>query len=227
MKTCRKKQKAFTLLEVMIASVMGAFIALVALGALRSVTVAKQLISDNTSAADELSFAVRRIHTDLINLYRDSDRSKVKFIGTIEEGDFGPVKNIIFRTVSMIKARPAATESDIYEVQYFLRRDEDGSVLLRRYCPIVGSEDDTETTGGILTVIAEDIIDFDLQYFDGTDWLQEWSENSPPQLVEVTITFGRDPESKKDILTKSFIVGFPRMPRPQRNNSNNNQNSSS
>ena len=116
MKICRKKYEAFTLLEVMIASVMGAFIALVALGSLRSVTAAKELVAENSSVSDELTFAARRIHADLINLYRDGDRSSVKFIGTIENDDYGPVKNIIFRTVSMAKARPADAESDVYEV---------------------------------------------------------------------------------------------------------------
>ena len=220
MKIRRKKYEAFTLLEVMIASVMGAFIALVALGSLRTVTAAKQLVAENSSASDELTFAARRIHTDLVNLYRDGDRSSVKLVGTIEQDDYGLANNIVFRTVSMTRARPADTESDVYEVQYFLRRDDEGSALARRYCPIVGIEQQDESLGGILTIIAEDIIEFDLQYFDGSSWLDEWleTETELPQLVQITIVADtgndrKDEErSEKDLMARSFLVSFPRMP---------------
>jgi len=220
MKIRRKKHEAFTLLEVMIASVMGTFVALVALGSLRTVTAAKQLVAENSSLSDELTFAARRIHTDLVNLYRDGDRSSVKFVGTIEQDDFGAVKNIVFRTVSMTKARPEDTEGDVYEVHYFLRRDDEGSVLARRYCPIVGVEEQDESLGGILTIIAEDIVEFDLQYFDESSWVEEWSETEAelPQLVQVTMSAGTGDEdedkSEKDLITKSFLVSFSRMPVP-------------
>ena len=211
-----KKHKGFTLLEVMIASVMGAFIALVALSSLRTVTAAKELVSENSSVSDELTFAARRIRTDLANLYRDSDISSVKFVGAIEQDASGPVKNILFRTVSMTRARPAAVEGDVYEVQYFLRRDDEGSVLARRYCPIVGIESPEESIGGILTVIAEDITGFDLQYFDGSSWYDEWleTEKELPRLVKVTIAAGADEgdETGKNLIAKSFLVSFPRMP---------------
>ncbi len=218
MKIRGKKCEGFTLLEVMIASVMGAFIALVALSSLRMVTAAKELVSKNSSVSDELTFAARRIRTDLANLYRDSDINSVKFVGTIEQDASGPVKNIVFRTVSMTKARAAAIESDVYEVQYFLRRDGEGSVLARRYCPIVGVESQQESLGGILTIIAEDITGFDLLYFDGSSWYDEWpeTERELPQLVRITIAAGADDgdETGKNLMAKSFLVSFPRMPVP-------------
>ena len=207
-------KRGFTLLEVMIASVMGTFIALVALGTLRTVTTAKAMINDNTTVADELRFAADRIYTDLMNIYRDVDTRNVKFVGTIEDDGYGPAGNLTMRIVGGIKARASEPESDVYEVQYFVSRDGENSVLMRRLCPIVGVEDDTETQGGILTAIAENIIDFDLQYYYEGQWWSEWSteQGSLPSLVSVSLAAaGENATNEQDVMTKSFIVNFPRM----------------
>ena len=90
------------------------------------------------------------------------------------------------------------------------------TVLARRYCPIVGIESLEESTGGILTVIAEDITEFDVQYFDGSSWYDEWpeTEGELPQLIRVTIATGADEEDEtgKKLMVKSFLASFPRMP---------------
>jgi len=213
----------------MVASVIGAFIALVAVGTLRTVTSARERVNNNVTVADELRFAVNMMRTDLMNLYRDADRNNVKFVGIIEETDYGPARNLTMRIVGTAKARADQPEGDIYEVQYFLRRDDDKSVLLRRLCPIVGIEDDAETQGGILTTIAENIIDFDIQYFDGSEWLNEWPRDTKelPPLVQVILTAANSQEAEeKDMVNRSFMVNFPGMAELEEQEADNeNQNS--
>ena len=211
---CNGNKKGFTLLEVMAASMIGAFIALVAVGTLRTVTAARERVNNNVTVADELRFAVNMMRTDLMNLYRDIDRNSIKFDGTIEETNYGLVRSLTMRIVGTAKARANQPEGDIYEVQYLLSRDDENSVLLRRLCPIVGIEEDIETQGGMLTTIAENILDFDIQYFDGTEWLNEWPVEATdlPGLVQVVLTAANSQEAEeKDLVNRSFIVSFPRM----------------
>ncbi len=211
---CNGNKKGFTLLEVMAASMIGAFIAIVAVGTLRTVTAARERVNNNVTVADELRFAVNMLRTDLMNLYRDIDRNSIKFVGTIEETSYGLVRSLTMRIVGTAKARANEPEGDIYEVQYLLSRDEDNSVLLRRLCPIVGIEEDIETQGGMLMTIAENILDFDIQYFDGTEWLNEWPVEATglPGLVQVVLTAANSQEAEeKDLVNRSFIVSFPRM----------------
>jgi len=211
-------RKGFTLVEVMVASVIGAFIALVAVGTLRTVTGTRERVESNCTCAEELRFAADTVRTDLMNLYRDTDASKTKLVGVMAETDGGLIMDLTMRVVGAGPARPGQPEGDVYEVQYFLHKEEkdemEKSVLMRRLCPIVGMEDDIESQGGVLTAIAENIVDFSVQFFDGSEWQMEWGpeQNLLPELVEVSLA-GQlgDNEEKAEIMVRNFIVSFPRL----------------
>lgn len=211
-------RKGFTLVEVMVASVIGTFIALVAVGTLRTVTGTRERVEANCRCAEELRFAADMVRTDMMNLYRDTDASKTKLVGVMAETDEGLIMDLTMRVVGAGPARPGQPEGDVYEVQYFLHKKEkdemEKSVLMRRLCPIVGMEDDIESQGGILTGIAENIVDFSVQFFDGSEWQMEWGpeENMLPELVEVNLTgqTGGD-EEKPQIMVRDFVVSFPRL----------------
>jgi len=215
-----RDRKGFTLVEVMVASVIGAFIALVAVGTLRTVTGARERIEANCTCTEELRFAADMVRTDMMNLYRDTDASKTKLVGILTEAEDGLIMDLTMRVVGAGPARFGQPEGDVYEVQYFLHKeekaDETKSVLMRRLCPIVGMEDDIESQGGILTGIAENIIGFDVQFFDGSEWQAEWppEEDMLPELVEVSLA-GQlgDNEEKPRIMVRDFVVSFPRLGR--------------
>ena len=80
----KREKTGFTLVEIMAATVIGGFIAIVALGVLRTVTSAKEMVYSDTNATDELRFAARTIRNDLTNLYRDQSRQSVKLVGDIK-----------------------------------------------------------------------------------------------------------------------------------------------
>ena len=207
-------RKGFTLLEAMVAAVIGGFIALVAVGSLRTVTAAKEIVEFETTTTDELRFAANMIRTDLANLYRDKNRQSVKLVGIIEETDYGLITSLTLRVVGTVKARFDQPEGDVYEVQYYLHKDEEKSALMRRLCPIVGVEEEGDTEGGILTLIAENIVDFRVRYYDGSEWLDFWSEeeDSMPKLVEVALMAQASEESRrKGLKSKVFTVDLPRL----------------
>jgi len=198
----------FTLVEVLVASTIGAFIALVAIGALRAVTTSAMLVENNINAAAELRFAANMIARDLMNLYRDPNYANTRFIGLAEESEQGYNSYLIFYTVSRTKARNGQPEGDVYEVGYNLVRDEEESVLMRRYWPYPVKEE-TELHG-ILTVLAEDIDIFQIRYYDGEEWSYEWPEEMEvlPQLVEVNIAARQQGKAKP--ISESFMVNFVR-----------------
>ena len=213
--TRKKHRDGFTLLEVLVASVIGAFISLVALSTLRAVTAGRVRIDENIIVADELRYAAEMIRTDLMNLYRDQSMKNMRLIGMISEATEPESANLTVRIVSQTKARYMQIESHLYDVQYSLLQKDGKSLLTRRKCPIVGNEEDEQIPGGMLTTIAENIIVFDIRYFDKTQWLEDWPEGSEqiPDLMEITLAAieGDTESAKPKIMSTSFLVNFPRL----------------
>ncbi len=180
------RKNGFTLVEALVASTIGAFIALVAVGTLRTITVSAERVDSNIEAASEVRFASRLIAKDLVNLYREQNFRNMKLVGSADDSGVGS-SFLTFYTVGRTKARADQPEADIYEVEYFLKKDEENSDLYRRLWPNPDPND--ENPGGILSIIAEGIEFFQVRYFDGEEWSEEWPEEMEvaPQLIEVNI----------------------------------------
>ena len=211
--TTVKKNNGFTLLEVMAASVITAFIALVAVSGLVSVTSARQRIDKVTVVNDELRFVADRLRKDLLGFYRNKD--EMLFEAAVEETNAGQFPRLRFRAICDSKARLDQPESDLYEVEYFLAPGQEGKPwIARRQCPIVGNEETPEqTAGGVMTRLSEQLSLFQIRYFDGQQWLQQWPVEwqRVPTLIEISLG-GRIAEKsgRQEIYARQFFVGFPR-----------------
>jgi general secretion pathway protein J len=206
------RSRGFTLVEILVASTIGAFIALVAVGTLRAVTGSTEIVDSGITTAAEVRFASNTIARDLVNLYRDKNKANTKLIGTVIESGQGDISYLILYTTSRTKARVGQPEGDIYEVEYYLLQDEgtggaSPSRLMRRFWPNPNEEYEP---GGILSVIAERIEVFEVRYFDGEEWSNEWPEEMQtlPRLIEVNIA-GQQVGRGGPIM-ESFIVNFAR-----------------
>ncbi len=201
------RKTGFTLVEVLVASTIGTFVALVAVGTLRAITASSEMVEYSISAAAEVRFASNMIARDLVNLYRDDNRRNTKLIGTAQESEQGGISYLVFYTANRARARIGQPEGDVYEVEYSLLKDEEQSVLMRRLWPNPNEEDEP---GGILVDIAEDIDVFEVRFFDGEEWSSEWPEEMEilPQLIEVNIV-AKVP-SRGEPAMESFIVNFIR-----------------
>ena len=202
------KRTGFTLVEVLVASTIGVFIAMVSVGALRTIMAGAEMVDSNINAAAEVRFAANMIARDLQNLYNDDDIENTKFIGTVEaleEGNY--TSYLIFYTLGRTKARIDQPEGDLYEVEYYLMQEGETSSLMRRLWPNPSEELEP---GGILTVIAEDIAAFEVQYFDGEEWSEEWPEEMQalPELVSISIA-ARQPD-RSNPPSESIIVNLAR-----------------
>lgn len=199
------KRNGFTLVEVLVASMIGAFIMLVAVGALKAISASAQIVDSNIDVVSELRFVASRIATDLNNFYRDGNSENTKLVGRVVQVQDDTLCDLTFYTVGRTKARANQPEGDVYEVEYFLRKDEDKTFLMRRLWP---NPDKESQPGGILSVIAEDIDAFVVRYFDSRDWQIQWPEDatSLPELVEVTLA-SNSPAGGTPV-TESFIVNL-------------------
>jgi len=191
-----------------VASTIGAFIALVAVGTLRAITVSSEMVENNISTAAEVRFASNMIARDLVNIYRDKNKENIKFIGLTEQSQQGNISYLVFYTINRARARIDQPEGDVYEVEYYLLKDEEKSVLMRRLWPNPDQEEIEPR--GILTVLAENIDAFEVRYFDGEDWSDEWPEEMEvlPQLLEVNIVAKQ--QEKGNPTMESFYVNFAR-----------------
>ena len=197
------------MVEVLVASTIGVFIAMVAVGALRTIIAGAEMVDSNINAAAEVRFAANMIAHDLQNFYNDDDIDSTKFIGIVEalEGD-NYTSYLIFYTLGRTKARIDQPEGDLYEVEYYLMQEGETSSLMRRLWPNPSKEYEELEPRGILTVIAEDIATFDVQYFDGEEWFEEWPEEiqALPDLVSVSI-IAKQPE-RSNPPAESIIVNL-------------------
>lgn len=214
----RRSYKGFTLAEVLVASTISAFVTLVAVGALKTVSDSAQLVTRSGEATAEVGFAARLLARDLANLYRDPNPRQMRLIGASQGSDESPTAFLRFYAVGRAPARVGQPEGDVYEVEYLLKEAEAletgpdeparGSVLLRRLWP----NPDTETEpGGTLVQIARNIDAFQLRFFDGLEWTGDWPEEMEaiPQLIEVTLaTLG--PEGGEPTV-EMFVVNFARL----------------
>lgn len=201
------RKNGFTLVELIVASMIGTFVALVAVGTLKVISDSAEVIEHSSETAAEVRFASKMLSTDLINLYRDENSKDSTLIGLVEDTEWGANSRVIFHTVGRAKARASQPEGDVYEVEYYLSNEEDKSVLFRRLWP---NPDREAEPGGLLTVIAENIDIFEVRFFDGQQWYLEWPEQmrTLPELVEVNIA--AQLSSRRDMLEERFVVNLGR-----------------
>jgi len=211
--------RGFTLAEVLVASTISGFVAVVAVGALNALAGSAQTVNRTTETTSEIRFAARMMARDLANLYRDVNPQNIKLIGSSEGTAMGGPPFLTFYMTGRAKARASQPEGDLYEVEYFLgtrqqetarteESSEENTVLFRRLWP---NPDKERQPGGILTPIAENIGVFQVRFFDGKQWTEQWTEEmqSLPECFEVTLA--TLPPTKGDPIVETFTVTFPRL----------------
>jgi general secretion pathway protein J len=222
----RSASGGFTLAEVLVASTISGFLAVVAVSALNAISTSAQTVNRTTETTSEIRFAARMLARDLANLYRDVDPQNMKLVGASQGAETGGPPYLTFYMSGRAKARASQPEGDVYEVEYFLgsreqsgglQRDKNGqmaesseeaTILFRRLWP---NPDKERTPGGMLTPIAENIGIFEVRFWDGKQWGNEWTEEmqSLPEYLEITLA--TLPPEKGDPIVETLTVTFPRL----------------
>lgn len=195
-------RRAFTLVEVLVASTIASFVTVVAMGTLHALSQSASRIQAHTDTVSELRYAAAVLSRDLSCLYTDQDANSRKLLYT-DAGDSMGVSMLTFYTIGHNQVRAGRPESDLYEVEYYISQTEERSVLMRRVWP---HPDKEAEPGGMLSVLADGMGLFQVRFYDGTEWFSEWTEEQRqlPKVIEVALA--TMPEVGKQPFSTSFIV---------------------
>lgn len=200
---------AFTLVELLVALMVTILLVGSAAAVLRAVTGARQVTENRLQGEQAATVALRTITSALRNAYRPVSDNDVLFEGTLERSEPFPLARVRFRAIDRRVIRAGQPESDVHEIEFFLR--DDGSrpapMLMRRTDPTRNIDPDG---GGVVEPLAMDILGLDLQYFDGQQWLDRWAETEKrwPTAVNVRLIYLADAATGRQGAV-SRLVNFP------------------
>ncbi len=186
------------------ASSIASFIMVVAMGSLHSLSESASRVQKHSDTVSELRYAASVLSRDLACLYTDEDSQNRKLLYT-DSGDAMGASMLTFYTVGHNQVRAAQAEADVYEVEYYISQTEERSVLMRRVWP---HPDKEKEPGGVLSVLADGMGVFKVRFYDGKEWLSEWTEEQQkqalPKLIEVALA--TMPETGTKPFKTSFVI---------------------
>lgn len=196
------RARGFSLVEVLVAVAITAFMAGMALGAFRQVDRAAEISRAQGDRYAGARLALTRLARELtmafVSDHYDRERLRERptlFVGREDE--------LLFTTFAHDRLVKDARESDQAVVEYTLESDPENpgsEALFRRSRARIDEDADR---GGRKDVVAEHVTSFRLQYWDEKrkDWVREWSTRSvdhPSDLprrvrieLELTLADGR------------------------------------
>ncbi len=210
MKANRQNNSGFTLVELMLATVIGSLVVVVALSAYRNVSHSRAEADYYSRLMAHGRYALDHIRNDLANFYPDKTESGISFVGTPTTtaadnhadrlrfyiaAEPKIEKNLDLYTVGS----PEDTAGDLYEIEYQLKFNEDDktAALYRRIGPLINPQQGNP--GGRSTQIAQNIKSLQFEYYEKSSdlWISQWqNDQAAPELVRVSMLLSDDSQNK-------------------------------
>ncbi len=176
--TSGTQQRGFTLIEVLVAVAVLAMVSLSIWTATSQTSRTAQIVDASHERLHQVRLAFDMISRDLSSSYLSMHRGQVDpshnavFIGQNQ----GDEDRVDFYSFSHQRRYLDVNESDQCEVGYFIDVDQEDSEirnLIRREDP---SPDLEPLEGGQYLVLVEDVVSFDMEYFDlpMDEWQEDW-----------------------------------------------------
>lgn len=181
----RRKTRAsgLTLIELMIAMAILAFISISVYAAIDGMRKSREAVERITDRYREGRMAMARMTRELSSAYLSEHAPidpSLRVVKTVFKGkDETPIARIDFNSFARRRLSKTERVSDQMEVSYFASDDPDKSNvtdLARREA----SPDEKPTEGGRVQVLATDVKKFEVKYLDPltTNWVDEWDSTS-------------------------------------------------
>ncbi len=167
----KSKEDGFTLIEAMVAFTILAIIAGIAF------TVVFGTSKRSRVLVREME--LRRVGGSVINLISEDLKGAFVregiipfFVGSDNFFRDDPADEANFITTSTLPVNPMSPGSDVAETGYLLSFDQEGKGVLFRREQSPAQPPDEE--GGVTREVSSLVRSFNLRYYDGDDWLDEW-----------------------------------------------------
>jgi type II secretion system protein J len=185
------RRRAFTLVELIVAVVVGAALAGATTTAMVSFVRGKARATARHEAFRRAETAVSRMALDIASAIRDRDPSACRITITDSAGGVSESDglNLLVRSVAPVRPAAQAPEGADREVQYKLfpsPAGQPGTMALWRRCQ--PGVDDYMDAGGVATPVVDGIASLSIRACDSAQWFDSWDSDSSgmPHAVSVT-----------------------------------------
>ena len=191
-KSIIRSGSGFTLLEVMVAVfVISTIMTLIWMSYSRTVE-SKRYVEAGNEMYHSMRWAMEKIAYDLSAAYVSKGKNtRSIFLGLSNQDSNGiPQDAMTFTSFSHIRYNPKEKSSDQAEISYFvLQNPETGLYNLYRREDF--TLDDDLLTGGEILELVQNIVVFNLRYYDGEEWSDDWDSRNfsemGDQIVEAVV----------------------------------------
>ncbi len=190
--TSRRASRAFTLVEVMLATVISVFVIGGITMSISQLAQAKDKSKTRLDAHLRADAALNALRRDIVSVIRHEDLFWTRLLIRSDAvrtplGDLDRDEILVFNNrLRAIHDLDFNGEGMQYETQYRIEADDYGSYLWQRRDPV---PDEHPLAGGIATPLVEGILALRLEAYDGTDWFREWDSDDRglPEAVRITL----------------------------------------
>ncbi len=195
-----RTQKGFTLLEVMIAVAIAAFLMTTIYGVFTSTSRAHRKVEDSSSRFHQTRVFFERFSRELRGANWSADNAGTAFVCTVEDNQF---KEIRFSTSA--DAVYGTAGSNGMMVRYILEEDAEDFKTLYRSTSVAEKPDSSEASQYIMV---SHISAMGLRFYNKGDWFEKWNsedEKKLPRMVEITLHI----QFEEQVLPFSTTVDLP------------------
>ncbi|HLG20186.1 MAG TPA: prepilin-type N-terminal cleavage/methylation domain-containing protein [Bdellovibrionota bacterium] len=173
------KDRGFTLIEVILASVILAILGTLTWGSIAATFQTQQTVSRHTEMQEVGTTTLTKIQEDLSQVFHVEAPRPLTFFRGEDNMDHD---RILFSALSHLPSGPNAHESDEAEVEYVTESNTSSEglyFLKRRESPFL---DEKPEEGGDFIPLASNVAAFNIEYSDGTTFRPTWDIRSSDQL---------------------------------------------
>lgn len=211
----RRRVGGFTLVELIVAVVVGTVVAGATTTAISTLVRGKNRATARHEAFRRAETAVSRIAVDLHSVIRDRDLAACRVLVT-DSGTSGGVESdgllLFTRSLVSVRGSEGVPEGADREVQYKLLSGEAGvASLWRRVQPGV---DDYSDAGGVASPVVDGVVSLSIRATDNAAWFDSWDSDSSgfPHAVSVTAVGVSDDGTVRAVARR--VIAMDRTPIP-------------
>ena len=219
-------RRSFTLIELIIAGVLTAFVLGGITTSISSLSKAKATSRQRLEAHLRADGALSAIRREVVSIIRNDDLFWTRFVlidnvidtprGTMDRDELLIFNNRL-KPVRSLEYNGEGTE---YETQFRIQDDDIGPTLWRRRDPL---PDKYPMGGGIAIPVTESLVGLKIEGYDGFEWHDEWDSDYEglPLAVRITVTasgdYGLTDVYDAPLVTLRTIVSIDRILLPRQN----------